>query len=73
MAYKPAKWPSYALEALENTLSYLRDIERATSAAQQAVIDGNKLDAVVTMSDIRTRAMLAHSALVAAKAGKYEG
>ena len=71
MAYKPAKWPSYALEALEDTLSLLKDIEKETAAAQQAVVDGDKLTAVIVMSAVRTGAMKAHSTLIQAKAGKY--
>ena len=72
MGYKPAKWPSYALEALENTLSLLRDIEKETAEAQQAVVNGDKLTAVIVMSAIRTASMKAHSTLVEAKAGKYQ-
>lgn len=71
MAYKAKPWPYQALGALENSLSHLKNIERATAEAQRAVRDGKQLDVVIMLSDIRTQAMLAHSTLVAARAGKY--
>jgi len=72
MGYKPERWPYKALGTLEDTLSILKDIERASGAAQKAVIDGDKLVGVMVMGDIRTKAMMAHSMLVGAKAGEYD-
>lgn len=72
MGYEAKKWPYKALGTLEDTLSLLKDIERASAAAQKAVIDGDKLVGVMVMGDIRTKAMLAHSKLVNARAGEYE-
>jgi hypothetical protein len=71
MAYKPEKWPYKAKGALEDSLSHLRNIERETASAQQAVIDGKTLEVMKKLSDIRTQAMLAHSILVGAQAGQY--
>jgi hypothetical protein len=72
MGYKPAKWPSYALGALEDALSIMRDIERETERAQQAAADGKPLEAVMLMSNIRTKSMTAHSTLIQAKSGEYK-
>lgn len=72
MGYKAQKWPYRAKEALEDTLSHLKNVERATATAQEAVINGDKLIAVKVMSDIRTQVMLAHSILIRAQAGEYE-
>lgn len=72
MGYKPERWPYKALGTLEDVLSMLKDIERAMNQAQKDVVDGKKLEAVITMGDIRIKAVLAHSKLVGAKAGEYE-
>lgn len=72
MSYKPAKWPTYALEGLEDALSLLGDAERQTGLAQGFTKEGNKLDAVIAMSEIRTKLMKAHSTLIQAKAGEYK-
>lgn len=72
MAYKPKPLGYKALGILEDIQSHLKNIERASEVAQQAVIDGKALVAMKTMSDIRTQAMLGHSLVVAARAGKYE-
>ena len=71
MGYKPKPLGYKANAALEDVLSLLMDIERATGIAQKAVVDGKQLESVMHMSDIRTKAMLAHSTIVEARAGKY--
>ena len=71
MGYKAEKWPYKANGALEDVLSLLKDIEKASGSAQKAVIEGDKLVGVMVMGDIRTKAMLAHTTLVEARAGKY--
>lgn len=72
MAYKPAKWPTYALEALEDALSLIEDIEKRTGQAQRATVDGRQLEAVILMSDIRAAATKAHSTLIRGKTGEYK-
>lgn len=71
MSYKPAKWPTYANDGLEDALSLLEDIENETAKAQNAAVEGDKLNAVILLGAIRTKAMKAHSTLIRAKAGDY--
>lgn len=71
MGYKPKALGYKANGVVEDVLSYLKDIERASRTAQDAVIEGDKLVGVMVMGDIRSKAMLAHSTLVEARAGKY--
>ena len=72
MAYKPAKWPTYALESLEDVLALLQEIESEAAQAQRHAREGDRLNAVIVLSDIRTKAMLGHSALIQGKAGEYK-
>jgi hypothetical protein len=71
MAYKPKPLGYKANAALEDVLSYLKSIERETAEAQQATIDNRPLVIMKMLSDIRTKAMLSHSILVEARAGKF--
>lgn len=72
MPYKPKPWPYQAIGALEDVTSYLKDIERLAHEVQAAAVNGDKLQCVMIAGTIRTKAMLAHSTLVAAKAGEYK-
>jgi hypothetical protein len=72
MSYKARPMGYKASGALEDVLSLLMDAERITSQAHRAVVEDDKWSAVVSMSDIRTKIMLAHSTIVLAKAGKFE-
>ncbi len=72
MGYKPAKWPTYALEALEDTLALLGNMESEAVEAQKAAREGDKLNAVIAISNMRTQIMLARSALYMGKAGEYK-
>lgn len=69
MSYKPAKWPTYANEALEDALTYILEIERQAARLQkQSAANG---DALIAISDMRVNAMKAHSTLIQAKSGDY--
>jgi uncharacterized protein YeaC (DUF1315 family) len=71
MAYKPKPLGYKANAALEDVMSWLKNIERATAEAQQATIDNKPLVVMKVLSDIRTQAMLSHSTIVEARAGKF--
>lgn len=72
MPYKAKALGYKASGALEDVLSLLMDAERATGQAQKNLGANDIWDAVVLMSDVRTKIMLAHSTIVMAKAGKFE-
>lgn len=72
MGYKPKPLGYKALGTLESVQSHLKNIEKATAEAQQAVIENKPLIAMKIMSDIRTQSMLGHSLIVQAKAGEFE-
>lgn len=69
--YKPAKWPTYANDALEDALSLLEDLERDLERIQLATVEGDKLLVVLAVSSGRTKVMKAHSTLIQGKAGVY--
>jgi hypothetical protein len=71
MGYKPARWPSKALGALEDALSIIMDVDKELEKAQKATAEGKSLDAVMIMSNARTKGMKAHSTLIQAKSGEY--
>lgn len=72
MATRPKKWPSYALEALENTQAILSEIDALARKAQTASADGDRMAAVIIGSDIRQRAQRASLILSQAYMGTYE-
>lgn len=72
MAYRPRRWPNYALWALEDVKAKLMQIEADARAVQAAAKEGNKLEAVIIAGDIRTAAMEARAILSRAKEGEYE-
>jgi hypothetical protein len=72
MSYKARPMGYKASGALEDALSLLMDAERITGQAQKNVGEDDKWNAIILMSDIRTKIMLAHSTIVLAKAGKFE-
>lgn len=71
MGYKAERWPYKANGAAEDVLSLLKDIERATVAAQKATQEGNKLEAIIAMADVRVMSAKAGTILVEARAGRY--
>lgn len=72
MSYKPAKWPTYALESLEDTLSLLKNIEKELNAAQVATRKGDTLDAIILQANARTMVAIAFSTLALGKVGEYK-
>lgn len=70
MGYKPAKWPTYANDGLEDALSLLEDIERQMAKAQR-VAEQNNAPLAVQIANTRVAAIRAHSTLIQAKAGEY--
>jgi len=71
MGYKPKKWPTYALEALENSLALTQRIDKASREAQTAITQNNPLLAVLALSDIRQHTQSIRESLVRARAGDY--
>jgi hypothetical protein len=65
MSYKPAKWPTYANEALEDALTLMIEIERQAAILQRLTANNSEV------VDIRINAMKAHSTLIQAKSGEY--
>jgi hypothetical protein len=72
MAYRPRRWPNYALWALEDVKVMLTRIEADARAVQMAAKEGNRLETVVIAGDIRTAAIEAKAILTRAKEGEYE-
>lgn len=72
MGYKPAKWPTYALRALETALLRLKEIDKLSAHAQKALVDGRQGDAVIALGDVRIESMLIYTSLVEAKNGTYQ-
>lgn len=71
MGYKPKKWPSYALEALEDSVAVTLRIESLCREAQQAIVAGEKLEAMLIHSDIRVKAAQIRENIIRAKSGEY--
>jgi hypothetical protein len=70
---KPKRWPNYALDALEEIRQQFRETQRLTRQAQEAVLEGKQLEAIVLLGDIRDRASQGVSLTVQAYTGDYEG
>lgn len=66
------KWPTYALENLEDSLYRLKQLERKLNAAQDAVLGGDDAVALKDMSDARVLALECVDNLVRSRAGKYQ-
>ncbi len=71
MGYKPKKWPSYALESLENSLALTQRIDKASREAQEALVTNNPMLVVLDLSDIRQYAQQIRESLVRSRAGDY--
>lgn len=72
MASKPKKWPSYALEALENTQAIQSNIVDVARQAQEAMDKGHYLRATILLGDIRDAASRATIILTRSRAGDYQ-
>lgn len=66
------KWPSYALESLENTLALLKDFDRDLRRAQELMAGGEHERAQIAMSDARASALKCVEHLVRARTGEYQ-
>lgn len=71
MGYKPRKWPTYAIDALEDALSLLEDIERDMKRVEAAGKAGDKVELANAGTDVRVKAVKAHSTLIQGKTGDY--
>lgn len=70
---RPAgKWPTYALENLEDSLYRLRQLERKASAVQDAMLAGDDAAAIKELSDVRVLALQCVENLVRSRIGKYQ-
>lgn len=70
---RPAeKWPTYALENLEDSLYRLKQLEREASAAQDAIVTGDDATALRDLSDVRVLALECVENLVRSRIGKYQ-
>jgi hypothetical protein len=70
---RPAKkWPHFALQQLENTVVRLKELERKTSKAQDAIVLGDATTAMRDLSDVRVMALECVAELVRSRIGKYE-
>lgn len=70
---RPAeKWPTYALENLEDSLYRLKEIERKASKVQDAIVLGDTTAALRDLSDVRVLALECVENLVRSRIGKYK-
>lgn len=70
---RPAeKWPTYALENLEDSLYRLKQLERKADAVQDAILLGDDAAALKGLSDVRVMALECVDNLVRARIGKYQ-
>lgn len=66
------KWPTYALENLEDSLYRLKELERKASSAQDAIVLGDAVAALRNLSDVRVLALECVENLVRSRIGKYK-
>lgn len=71
MGYKPKKWPTYALESLEDSLALTQRIDKASREAQEALVKNNPMLALLALSDIRQYTQQIRESLVRSRAGDY--
>lgn len=70
---RPAeKWPTYALENLEDSLYRLKQLEKKAAAAQDAIVLGDDATALRDLSDVRVLALECVENLVRSRIGKYQ-
>jgi len=70
---RPAeKWPTYALENLEDSLFKLKQLEKKASEVQDAIVLGNDATALRELSDVRVLALECVENLVRSRIGKYK-
>lgn len=66
------EWPTRALWVLEDTKALAQEIDGLAREAQVALKAGNSLEAVIVLSDVRSRATVIFDKLTKARAGQYE-
>lgn len=70
---RPAeRWPTYALENLEDSLYKLRELEKKASIVEDAIMLGDDLRALRELSDVRVLALECVENLVRSRIGKYK-
>lgn len=70
---RPAeKWPTYALENLEDSLYKLKQLEEKAEQVQDAIVLGDDLLALRELSDVRVLALECVENLVRSRIGKYK-
>ena len=67
-----AKWPHYALWALEDATAALLDIDAKTREAQELIRSGHTLEAVIVLADVRGKCADARLALSRGRNGERE-
>lgn len=70
--HQPKKWPTYALETLENTVDRLKELEQKASLIEDAILSGNDLSAIRELSEVRVMALKMVAELVQSRIGKYD-
>lgn len=71
MPRQAREWPTRALWVLEDTKATLQAIDALALEAQVAARDGNTLEAVIVLGDVRTKALTAFDMLTRARVGDY--
>lgn len=70
---RPAeKWPTYALENLEDSLYKLKQLEQKAEQVQDAIVLGDDVMALRELSDVRVLALECVENLVRSRIGKYK-
>jgi predicted RNase H-like nuclease len=70
---RPAeKWPTYALENLEDSLHKLKQADAALVKAQDALLAGDDLAVLRALSDARVLGLETVDNLVRSRIGKYK-
>lgn len=70
---RPAeRWPTYALENLEDSLYRLKQLERKANSVQDAILVGDDAAALKDLSDVRVLALECVENLVRSRIGKYK-
>lgn len=67
-----AKWPHYALWALEDATAALIDIDALTRQAQELIRNGHTLEAVILLADVRGKSADARLALARGRNGEKD-
>jgi hypothetical protein len=66
------KWPTYALDSLENAVYGLKNIDELARQVQEALVSGDSNRAIICAGDIRSKALDAKAGLLQARIGDYK-